>query len=472
MLNEITTRGVAAGLGLTAGFVAAHALRPAKQPRHESESLEMYERARMRILILGAGFGGLKTALELSRRLGDRRDVSILLVDRGNTQLFYPLLWTVADGRANPNDVAVAIRAFQRRRSFHVLHATIDAVDLERREVQTSAGARPYDILVVGLGSVTAVPDISGLRDHALLFHSPADAMQLRNHVIDALEIAHQCEDPEDSAAWRTFVVGGGGDTGCELAAVINDYVRGGLLRQYPWLTRTPPRVVIVERMDRLMPLSRQEVSTQVTQLLEAQGVEVRTGAGVDRVTANSVFTSQGSIPTHTVFWAAGTTAPDVVRALPLEHARNGALTVDRQLHPRGHEEIYVVGDAAWIDDPAAGGPVPPTAQAAEQEGRYIAEAIAAGLTGAPRPGPVRFSSKGHFTLLGDHTAVSEVGPLVLTGLPAWLLWHGYYLSHIPAWRNRLHLATDWALAALAGRETGQLPLQADLPPRARSASA
>lgn len=471
-MMDITAGGAATGLGIAAGFGIVRALRPAGRPRHRSESLEMYERARTRILILGAGFGGLTTALQLSRRLGDRRDVSILLVDRGNTQLFYPMLWTVADGRANPSDVAVAIRAFQRARPFHILHATIDAIDIERREARTSAGTRPYDILVIGLGSVTAVPDIPGLRDHALLFHSPADAMQLRNHVIDALETAHQCEDPEDRAAWLTFVVGGGGDTGCELAAVINDYVRRGLLRQYPWLVDTPPRVVVVERMGRLMPLARQEVSVQVTRLLEAQGVQIRTGAGVERVTDTAVDTSHGSIPTHTVFWAAGTTAPGAVRDLPLEHARNGALTVDTQLRARGHDEIYVVGDAAWIDDPTSGGPVPPTAQAAEQEGRYIAEAIATSVAGAPPPGPFHFSSRGHFTLLGGHTAVSEVGPLVLTGLPAWLLWHGYYLAHIPAWRNRLHLVTDWALAAIAGRETGQLPLQADVPPRARSSSA
>lgn len=462
---------VAAG-GIAAGAAAiGAALGRALSGRgpHVGESVDQYERAGTRILILGAGFGGMMTARRLSSCLELAQDTSVLLVDRGNSLLFYPLLWTVADGRADPNSVVMPLRAFQRGRSFHVLHAEIQRIDLDKREVHTSAGIRPYDVLVLGLGSVTAVPEITGLRERALLFHSPADALQLRNHIIDAIEIAHQCEDREDRKAWLTFVVGGGGDTGCELAATIRDYAANGLLKQYPWLTDTPPRVVVVERMERLMPLAREEVSARVTRILAGQGVEAHTAAAVERVTADTVYTSQGEIPSHTLFWAAGTTAPEVVRAVEAGHERNGSLTVDSHLRIPEHPEVYVVGDAAWICDPVSGAAVPPTAQAAEQEGRYVAGVIAAQLAGTPLPPPFRYSSRGHLTLLGSHTAIGEIGPAILTGPLAWLLWHAYYLIHIPAWRNRLHLGADWLLAALAGRETGQLRLDPTAPPHVSS---
>jgi NADH dehydrogenase FAD-containing subunit len=469
LVKKVAVGSIATIGSYVAGKSLAQTIRPNGQTQHASESVEHYEHAHTRILILGGGFGGLMTALQLDRLLGARSDVSILLVDRGSTQLFYPLLWTVADGRASPNDAMVPLRALQRGRSFHLLHAEIEGIDLDQRTVQTSAGTRPYDILVLALGSVTSVPDVPGLRDHSLQFHSATDALQLRNHVINALEMAHQCEDAEERQAWLTFVVGGGGDTGCELTAIINDYVTGGLRKEYPWLVTTSPRVVVVEQESRLLPLSKEEVSAEVQRLLIAQGVDVRTDAKVEKVTDREVHTTRGAIPSHTLFWAAGISAPDVVRSLPVGHERNGALTVDGNLRLPGREEVYVVGDAAWICDAASGAAVPPTAQAAEQEGRYVAGAVAAQVAGQLLPPPFHYSSRGHFTLLGGHTAVDEVGPTVLTGLPAWLLWHGYYLAHIPTWHNRLHLAADWALAALVGRETGQLRLESGAPTSAAS---
>jgi NADH dehydrogenase len=456
----------AAGSSFVGVRTLLQGIRERRPNQHASETSSAYDESSTRILILGAGFGGLMTALELDRRPGPSPGASVLLVDRGNTQLFYPLLWTVAAGRAGPTDAAVPIRAFQRGRRFHVLHAEVEAIDLEQRIVHTSAGSRPYDTLVLGLGSETAVPDIPGLRDHALQFHGTADALELRNHVIDALEIAHQCEDPADRQAWLTFVVCGGGDTGCELAAVVQDYVTKGLLKQYPWLADTPPRVIVLERMERLMPFSSPAVSSATTRLLRKQGIEVRAETAVEEVTDRAVKTEHGEMPTHTVFWAAGTTAPDVIRQLPVEHERNGALIVDHHLRVPGRPEVYVIGDAAWINDPVTHAAVPPTAQAAEQEGRYVAGAIAAMLAGRPSPQPFRFSSHGHLTLLGAHNGVSEIGSVILTGFPAWFIWHAYYLMRIRSWRNRVHLATDWLLAAMFGRETGQLRLDRNARPR------
>jgi NADH dehydrogenase len=382
----------------------------------------------------------------------------VLLVNRDNSLLFTPLLWPVADGRSDPDDVVVPIRMFQRRRRFHVLHAEIWSIDLDRRVVETSAGPRPYDLLVLALGSITSTPDLPGLREHARLFHTPGDAMQLRNRLIDAVEAAHNTEDPRERQEWLTFVVSGGGDTGVELAAVIHEYVHHGLFAAYPWLAHAPVRIVIVGRSPKLVPMGDTRTSAAVRRVLEAEGIEVLTGVSVAGVTARSVETSAEEIPARTVFWAAGISAPPVVRELPVEHAPNGALIVDDELRAPEHREVYVVGDSAWAFDGLTRAPIPPTAQAALHMGRYVGHAIAAKVLGRDT-GPFRFAPLGHLALLGDHAGVARVGPAVFTGIPAWLLWHSAYLVRMPSWRNRVRLIASWLFSWLAGRETSELRL-------------
>src|SRR5919112_3861274 len=201
-------RGLVVGALVSSGVAALMQRRTATRSRwrnqHRSETLFACHAARHKILILGAGFGGMAVALRLDEQLDNRSDTSVLVVDRDSALLFTPLLWTVADGRANPNDVVVPIRAFQRNHAFHLLHATVEEIDLDRREVRTSAGTRSYDFLVIALGSVTAVPRLPGLRERALRFHTPADAMELRNYLIDALENAHQSLDVQERTAWLT----------------------------------------------------------------------------------------------------------------------------------------------------------------------------------------------------------------------------------------------------------------------------
>jgi len=455
-------RGLVVG-ALVSGGVAAlvqrrTTARSSWRNGHRSETLFAYHAARHKVLILGAGFGGMAAALRLDEQLGNRSDTSVLVVDRDSALLFTPLLWTVADGRANPNDVVVPIRAFQRGRAFHLLHARVEEIDLDRREVRTSAGTRSYDYLVVALGSVTAVPPLPGLRERALRFHTPADAMELRNYLIDALENAHHTVDAQERREWLTFVVGGGGDTGVELAATILNFLQVGLLAEYPWLADEPPRVVVVGRAQRRVPMSSPITSAAVERVLREEGVEVWTDVAIEGVTEREVQTSRGAIPARTLFWAAGITAPPVVRDLPLEHARNGAVLVDETLRVPGRAEVFVVGDSAWAFDGVSGDPTPPTAQAAGHMGHYVAEAIA-GLIAGQQPKPFRFVTRGRLALLGHRTGVAEVFGIAFAGLPAWLLWHAYYLSAIPVWRNRIRLLTNWLLAGLTGRETAQLRL-------------
>ena len=430
--------------------------------KHQSETPAEYERAGTRILVLGGGFGGVKTVLELDRRLHNRPNIATLLVSRETGELFVPLLWTLADGRSGANHVTVPLRSLQKGRTFHVLNAEVTAIDLDRRVVETTVGPRSYDTLVIALGSVTSMPPIPGLREYAHRFRSPADALQLRNQIVNAVEGAHTITDAKEREALLTFVVAGGGDTGTELAAAINDFLRNTLAHQYPWLFDVPPRVAIVERAKRILPLASADVAMRVQRALEASGIELYTGAAIERVTSNAVYAGDTVIPACNVFWAAGVNAPDVVRALPVPHAPNGAVIVNNHLRIPNYPNVYVIGDAAWANDGVTGRPVPALAQAAEHEARYVARAIVAELDAKPLP-PFHFTKLGEMTLLGKRNAVAEIGPFVVTGEPAWLLWHAYYLSHIGSWRNRLLLAADWTLAAALGPETGELRL-ADYP--------
>lgn len=179
------------------------------------------------------------------------------------------------------------------------------------------------------------------------------------------------------------------------------------------------------------------------------------------------VKTSEGSIPTRTFFWAAGITAPDVVRRLPVQHARNGAIMVDAHLRIPEHPEVYVIGDNAWAYDSSTGDPVPATAQAARQQANYVGQAIAMEYEKQPAP-PYRYTTLGHLALLGHYKGVAELGPLTFNGLAAFLLWHLAYLLRNPSWTKRVRLVVDWTLSAVLGREIGELHLSDKEPQRKR----
>ncbi len=446
---------------LTLGLALVALLRRVvSRHRHVSESEADYRGARHRVLLLGGGFGGTMIARELGKHYPNSHDVSILVVDRSTNLLYTPLLWAVADGRVNPNHASVSLRGLQRGSPFHFLQADIQHIDLDRREVETSAGIRPYDTLVIGLGSVTSIPDLPGLKEHARRFASPGDALELRNHLIDAVEAAHRARTPAERAEWLTFVVGGGGDTGVELAATIHEYLTNGLLAAYPWLADERPRVIVAGRNDRLIPMSTPATSESVREILAKQGIEVLTSTSILSATESTVVTNHSVIPARTLFWAAGISAVPVVTHLPIEHARNGAIVVDDHLRVKEYPEVFAIGDSAWAFSADNGTGVPPTAQASQSQGRYVSDLIRRRIDVDLSPTvPYSFRTRGRLALLGRQTGVAEVGGRVVTGFPAWVLWHGYYITSIPSWRNRIRLVGDLIISAISGRETTQLQL-------------
>jgi NADH dehydrogenase len=213
--------------------------------------------------------------------------------------------------------------------------------------------------------------------------------------------------------------------------------------------------------------MSDPRTSHLVRQTLEQAGIEVLTGRSVTGVTETAVQTSAEVIPARTLFWAAGITAPELIRQLLVQHAGNGAVLVDDHLRIPGYPEVYVIGDCAWAYDSATKAPVPPTAQAARQQGSYVGKAIAMEYANRPAP-PYRYTPLGHLALLGHYTGVARVGPVTFGGLPAWILWHLAYLQRNPSWPKRIRLVVDWLLSGILGRDTGQLRLGTGLPQRRR----
>lgn len=460
-------RLIAAG---TAGaFVASRYWRRNRTNRrsHISETEEAYRQANLRVLILGGGFGGLSTALQLDRELRQQDMCSILVVDRDNDMLFTPLLWLVANGRISPNNVVVPLRDFQRGRRFHILHAEIERIVLQRKEVHTSAGIRPYDQLVIALGGSTSVPDLPGLRAQAISFSTPTDALRLRNRLVDAIEAAHRTTDPFERQAWLTFVVGGAGDTGVELAATIHDYLHAGLFREYPWLADASVRIVVVGRSERVLPTSKPQTSNLVHAVLEQEGITVLTGRSITAANEKAIETTRETIPARTLFWASGITAPEVVRQLAVPQARNGAIKVDDFLRIPGHPEVYVIGDCSWAYDAATRDPIPATAQAASHQGHYVGHAITLEQAGRPVPA-FHYTTLGHLALLGHYKGVAELGRWTFDGIAAFLLWHLAYLVRNPSWAKRIRLVGDWTLSSILGRDIGQVRTEAELTQRAK----
>ena len=250
----------------------------------------------------------------------------------------------------------------------------------------------------------------------------------------------NRLEQLAERTARRIALVGDKGEADGQLATLLS----GGDEVEIEWISpsdaltalRNKPfdlSVVVVGRAERVLPMSNPRTSHLVRQTLEHEGIEVLTGRSITGVEETAVKTSSEVIPARTLFWAAGTTAPDVIRQLPVQHARNGAVIVDDHLRIPGYPDVYVIGDSAWGYDSATNEPVPPTAQAARQQGYYVGKAIATEYANR-RALPYRYATLGHLALLGHYTGVAEVGRIAFTGLAAWIFWHVAYLQRNPSW--------------------------------------
>jgi len=396
-----------------------------------------------RVVVIGAGFGGLSAARALA---GHNIDVTV--VDRHNFHTFEPLLYQVATAGLEPADVAYPVRAiFGREPNIGFRCGAVSAVDLDRRQLSMTDGSRlDYDQLVVATGATAAFFGIEGAADFAEPLYTLRDARLLRNELLRILEEADA--HPERFADGLCFVVVGGGPTGVEMAGALGELLRVAITRDRLRIDAARTRVVLLDVADRLLTGFSPAASAYALASLRARTVDVRLGVRVDSVTRTSVHLADGTtIEADAVIWAAGITVDGTLAAsLPGERGRGGRVPVQADLSLPGHPEVFVIGDAAAA--PLGGGKkgtTPQLAQGAIQGGRHAGRQVLRRLRGEPTE-PFHYRDKGIMATIGRRAAVAEVPGLpVIRGTLGWLAWLGLHLVYLIGFRNRLVVLVNWS---------------------------
>jgi NADH dehydrogenase len=423
-----------------------------------------------RIVILGGGFGGVTTARYLERLCKRRGDVEIVLVSRDNFVLLTPLLFEVCSGALDARHCSLPIRAFLRTTRF--VEAAVGGIDLERRVVNLSAGEDrdelTYDQLIIALGAMTNRSMIPG-SEHAFTFKNLADALLLRNHVIERFERADVEQDPAQKRRQLTFVVIGGGLVGVELFGELTAFA-DGIAPLYKHVNRDEVRFILLQGGDRLMPEIDPKLAAYGTGVLRRRrGADIRTGTRVQGIEPGKVHLAGETIEAETIVLAAGIVPNPVVAGLPIEKDRRGHIVVDGTMRSKSHPEVWALGDCAVIPAPN-GQPYPNLAQHALREARVLAQNIAGVLDGRP-PQPFVYATLGMMGSLGHCKAFGQLLGVRVRGFPAWFIRRTYYLLQMPGWVRRLRIMIDWTFALLFRPDIVKISLESEEVEHSRFAS-
>jgi len=391
-----------------------------------------------RVVVIGAGFGGLSAAKALARE-----PFQVTLIDRFNYHLFQPLLYQVATAALSPSDIATPIRdEFRRKPDVSVMLANVSGIDGNSNDVIAEGERIPFDYLVVATGARQSwfghddwAPNAPGLKDIG-------DALNLRRRILLAFERAEIEPDAEERRRLLNFVVVGGGATGVELAGAIAELARRGLTSDYRAIDPRSARIVLVEAGARVLSQFDQSLSQSAQAALEKLGVEVRTGTEVTGCDALGISMGNERIESRTVIWAAGVEASPAGQWLGAETDRAGRVKVGADLSLPGRPHIFAIGDTASCAG-ADGRPLPGVAPVAKQQGAYVARLIQARAHGKDLP-PFRYKDYGMLATIGRKRAVVQMGDLKLSGFLAWLLWCFAHIYFLIGYRNRLIVMLNW----------------------------
>lgn len=392
-----------------------------------------------KVVIVGAGFGGLEAAKTLRRA-----PLEVTLIDRQNFHCFQPLLYQVATAALSPADIAWPIRYILRTQdNVTVLMAEVNGVDTQAKQVHTSLGDIGYDYLILATGARHSYFGRDGWEAWAPGLKRIEDATRIRRNILIAFERAEGTTDPAERERLLSFVVIGGGATGVEMAGAIAEVARQTLAADFRRIDPRSARIILIEAGPRLLPTFPPRLSRYAEAALRRAGVEVIIGTRVTNCDARGVDTDNGRIDAGTVIWAAGVTASHAARWLGAQADGAGRVKVAADLSVPHHPDIFVIGDTAAVVD-HRGRPVPPTAQPAKQMGRYVARSIIARATGRPRQAPFRYRHLGDLATIGRRAAVVKLGWLELTGFLGWLFWSVAHIYFLIGLRHRFIVAFIW----------------------------
>jgi len=406
------------------------------------------------VVIAGGGFGGAMAARELER-IVPRQSTRLTLVNDVNFMLYTPFLPEAAAGTLEPRHVVTPLREILSRTNLR-LGAIVGhdpgarTVRLRTRDDETED--LPYDQLLLALGSVSRVLPVPGLEEHAVGFKSLADAIWLRNHVVETLEAANATDDPARRDELLTYVFVGGGYAGLEALAELQDFAADAI-DSYPRARLHGMRWVLVEAADRVLPEIDAELADYALRELRGRGIDIRLGTTLEELTADSARLSTGeTLPTRTAVWTAGVAPNPSLGDLALPLDERGRVPVDDRLRVRGTDSTWAIGDCAAVPDPS-GGLCPPTAQHAVRQAPIAARNIAAEL-GIGRGERFSYRGRAAFVNLGRYKAVGRIGGRTFRGFPAWWLARSYHMTQIPGVARKARAVIDW---------TASLPFRRDL---------
>ena len=413
--------------------------RPDSELRNEAHVSTRAPIGRPTVVIVGAGFGGLRAARALRKA-----PVDVVLVDRRNYHLFQPLLYQVATAGLEPEQIARPVRAVLRRqKNFEFRMTEVTGLESGAKRLLTADGPIAYDYLILAVGGETNYFGLAGVPEHGFGLKDVPEAIRVRNHVLRAFERAMLEPDPERRRAELTFVVVGGGPTGVEMAGALSELIRLVLVKDYPRLNIKDVRVLLVEATDRLLGPMPARLREAAAETLWRKHVEVRFGATVADYDGKRVVLKSGEvIPAGTLIWAAGVKAVHLTSQLGLPIARQGRIPVSDTLQVPGHDGVYVIGDAAYLE--ADGEPLPMMAPVAIQMAETVARNIRRQLGGAV-PIPFRYRDPGSLATIGRNAAVAYIWGIGFTGFPAWVVWLVVHIIQLIGFRNKLFVLLNWA---------------------------
>ncbi|MGE3909571.1 MAG: FAD-dependent oxidoreductase [Chloroflexota bacterium] len=422
--------------------------------------------APVRVVILGGGFGGVAVAKELEKLLPRlEQTVEVTLISQSNYLLFVPMLPSAAAASIGLTHILSPLRDLLKRTRIRV--ESVESIDLAAKTVTTTHPSThyeqiiPWDYLVIALGNSVNLARLPGVAQHGLPIKTIGDALQIRNRALEMLESAENTEDRDHRCRMLTFVVAGGGYSGVEIAAELNDYLREVERKSYPVIQASDVRVILLHSGKRILPEISESLAQFAHHKLAERGVDIRLGARLASATASQVTLESGEkIDAHTLIVAIGSAPNPVVQQLGLPMER-GRIRVDETLRLAGQDAAWALGDCAAVPLPKKAGEfAPPTAQFAMREGKTLARNIVAAIQGkAPRK--FGFTGLGEMVSLGDGSAVAELfGKIKVSGPLAWLMWRTFYLMRLPGLERKVRVWLDWNLDRVFSRDLVQLNVQ------------
>src|ERR1700720_2837231 len=394
-----------------------------------------------RVVIIGAGFGGLEAAKKLAGE-----EVQVTVIDRTNYHLFQPLLYQVATAALSPADIAAPVRAILSKwKNIEVILAEVQSIDADAKKVKMVDSELGYDFLILATGARHSYFGHPEWEKLAPGLKSLEDAVEIRRRILMAFEQAEKIADETARKATMTFVIIGGGPTGVEMAGAIAEIARYTLARDFRHIDPSTARIILIESEPRVLSAFPEDLQISATKQLVDLGVEVRTGVYATNLSEAGLYVGDEFIPCRVKIWAAGNNASFVGKTIGIPIDRVGRVLVNNDLTIPGHPEIQVIGDLANFSH-QTGEPLPGVSPVAMQQGRHAARNVLAMIEGL-KPQRFYYWNKGSMATIGRHKAVADLNLVHFSGFPAWLAWLFVHIIFLVGFRNRLAVLFQWAWA-------------------------